>query len=246
MNKKNTFVDLTNQIFGKLLVIKRTEIPENSKYKYNSYWLCQCECGNKKIVTAHSLKSGNTKSCGCLRKKTPHNFKDLSGQRFGKLVILNFSHMQKNRSFWNCICDCGNSYIANGTSLKTKQVKSCGCWHRELFSSKNTEASMNEIFRNYIIKAEKRNVVFELTREDFNIITKQDCYYCGKEPSRIRKNKYNNGNYIYNGIDRIDSSKGYILENCVPCCTQCNIAKNATPQDEFINWIKKVYKHMEL
>ena len=58
--------DLTNKKFGKLLVIKRVE---NNKYG-KSQWLCKCDCGNKKIVSSHCLKSGDTKSCGCLKRNS--------------------------------------------------------------------------------------------------------------------------------------------------------------------------------
>ena len=63
------FNDLTGQKFGKLMVIKRVE---NAKDK-QAQWLCQCECGNTKIVKAISLRKGNTRSCGCLAK--PHGLR---------------------------------------------------------------------------------------------------------------------------------------------------------------------------
>ena len=57
-------VDLTGQKFGRLTVV-RFDHKENGR----KYYLCQCDCGNFKIVNNHSLKSGNTKSCGCLHKE---------------------------------------------------------------------------------------------------------------------------------------------------------------------------------
>ena len=55
--------DLTNQRFGKLIVIERVE---NNK-KGNAQWLCKCDCGNKKIVTGINLRRKHVQSCGCLR-----------------------------------------------------------------------------------------------------------------------------------------------------------------------------------
>ena len=49
-----------------------------------------------------------------------------------------------------------------------------------------------------------------------------------------------------NGIDRIDSSKGYTVENSVPCCKYCNTAKNTMSVDEFLKWIGRVYKFNNL
>ena len=57
-------LDLTGQKFGRLTVIKRVD---NDK-KGDSCWLCKCDCGNYKVVGSNNLKSGNVKSCGCLRE----------------------------------------------------------------------------------------------------------------------------------------------------------------------------------
>lgn len=59
------FEDLTGQRFGKLTVLERAS---NGNHK-QTRWLCRCDCGNERIVQARSLKSGNTKSCGCLQKE---------------------------------------------------------------------------------------------------------------------------------------------------------------------------------
>ena len=57
-------VDLTGQKFGRLTVV-RFDHSQNGR----KYYLCQCDCGNLKTVSSHSLKDGNTKSCGCLHKE---------------------------------------------------------------------------------------------------------------------------------------------------------------------------------
>lgn len=43
----------------------------------------------------------------------------------------------------------------------------------------------------------------------------------------------------YNGIDRVDPTKGYIIDNCVPCCTTCNYMKRILQRDEFLDHVKK-------
>lgn len=57
--------DLSGRNFGRLMVICRTEKPINVKNN-KPYWLCECECGNQKVIKGSDLKSGNTQSCGCL------------------------------------------------------------------------------------------------------------------------------------------------------------------------------------
>jgi len=61
----SVFIDLTGQRFIRLLVIKRVENNEYGK----PCWLCKCDCGNSKIVQGGHLRSGNTQSCGCLKKE---------------------------------------------------------------------------------------------------------------------------------------------------------------------------------
>jgi hypothetical protein len=62
------FIDLTGQRFGKLVVLQRAEKPKGIKGK-EAYWLCQCDCGNQKVVVSYSLKSLNTQSCGCYHRE---------------------------------------------------------------------------------------------------------------------------------------------------------------------------------
>lgn len=52
---------------------------------------------------------------------------DISGQRFGKLVVENFAYTKNNRAYWNCICDCGNRCVKMGKYLRNGDTKSCGC-----------------------------------------------------------------------------------------------------------------------
>lgn len=63
-------IDLTGHQFGKLTVIEKAENLRN-----RSAWKCRCECGNEKIVVTSDLKSGNTKSCGCIQKEFAKNLK---------------------------------------------------------------------------------------------------------------------------------------------------------------------------
>lgn len=57
---------------------------------------------------------------------------DISGQRFGRLVAISFSHRGKDRhSHWMCVCDCGRRTTVAANSLKGSNTKSCGCLQRE-------------------------------------------------------------------------------------------------------------------
>jgi len=60
-------------------------------------------------------------------------FIDLTGQRFGRLVIVSRAKNSKSgRIRWNCVCDCGGTTIASGINLQSGNTKSCGCLRKEM------------------------------------------------------------------------------------------------------------------
>ena len=82
------FENLINKKFGKLIVVKRVE---NNKFN-QAQWLCQCECGNELVINTNSLKSGNTKSCGCLAKNKNTYYTSINST---KLIITSFKYGEK-------------------------------------------------------------------------------------------------------------------------------------------------------
>lgn len=115
--------DLTGQKFGRLTVISRA--PNQGRYVC---WNCECDCGNQTIVRATALTSGRTQSCGCLYKETRPKGKDLIGQRFGKLTVIEKTDLRKDRKIvWKCRCDCGGMTLANTSELQSGLRVSCGC-----------------------------------------------------------------------------------------------------------------------
>lgn len=118
-------IDLTGQIFGKLTVIEKTD----RKSSKNIIWKCRCECGNETEAAGDHLKSGHTKSCGCLRTlKSKENVVNLLGQKFGKLLVIERAGSTPNgKALWKCQCDCGNIVIRSGDNLRNNNTQSCGC-----------------------------------------------------------------------------------------------------------------------
>ncbi len=97
----------------------------------NVYWKCQCECGNIIHATKSSLEKEEVKSCGCYRqelRKKQKGGKDLTNQRFGKLIALYPLTQRYHRQVvWHCKCDCGNEKDIPSNSLLSGDTKSCGC-----------------------------------------------------------------------------------------------------------------------
>lgn len=118
---------LEGQHFGKLIAVK--ELPPATKggnYRYE----CRCDCGNTIIARRGNLTSGNTTSCGCTRKGHTHS-KDLTGQRFGRLVAIKPTGKKSHTNvIWLCQCDCGKQ-VEVSTSNLGKHTYSCGCWLRD-------------------------------------------------------------------------------------------------------------------
>lgn len=106
------------------------------KYVGKAKWLCRCDCGTEKIVNGYNLRHEKTRSCGCLRKETATiigsrkgNIKDLTGQRFGRLTVLEVHDITNRGAHWKCLCDCGNTHIVQSGHLSFGSIKSCGCGH---------------------------------------------------------------------------------------------------------------------
>lgn len=159
-------------------------------------------------------------------------FIDLTGLRFEKLLVIENTFIKNKfgQAYWKCVCDCGKEINVLGTSLKRKNSKSCGCL-RVLIKAKYSpiEASARRAFKNYYLN--DRKIKININFEYFYKASQNKCYYCNALPSNIFKSENssdhykNNGNFIYNGLDRIDSSKGYTEDNLVTCCKYCNKAK---------------------
>lgn len=115
--------DLTGQVFGHWTVLSPAPPDKHGRAK----WLCRCDCGKERIVTADNLRRGASTSCGHGRGGKTR--KDLSGQRFGRLTVLGYARYSTtgNSAIWRCLCDCGRETEVSGSNLKTGHTTSCGC-----------------------------------------------------------------------------------------------------------------------
>ncbi|KKN65322.1 hypothetical protein LCGC14_0483050 [marine sediment metagenome] len=105
------------------------------------------------------------------------------------------------------------------------------------------EAAYNQLYHNNKRSAKLRGHNWNLRKQDFKSLTQMQCYYCGIEPSQIYHNKELNGDYLYNGVDRIDNNLGYIYGNVLPCCKTCNYVKSNQSMREFQAWIDRLVEH---
>ena len=183
---------------------------------------------------------------------------ELTGQRFGRLTVKEFSHVNKNgQAFWLCKCNCGDEKIIRGNALRGGLTKSCGCLQKERFKEAQEKhklpkgvAACNRVLYSHKRAAKLRNIEQDLTDEQIIALHKKNCYYCGAPSSNVysmaKRNGSVNGIYVYNGIDRVDNTKGYTIDNVVPCCADCNYLKKGRPYDEFLNKIKRIHSYLNL
>ncbi len=196
---------------------------------------------------------------------TKHNPVKIN-QKFNRLLTIENLGIQKGITYFKCICDCGNIINMSGNRLNSGHTQSCGCLSTEVKSNrwKKTpgEAAWHRFFQSYKRGAKDRNYEFNLTFDQFKHITQQNCYYTNRPPKRfnpyLNKNNQPYNKYLnkipetverawikVNGIDRKDNSKGYTLDNCVPCASDINWAKRAMNDKEFIQMAYEIVKHRE-
>lgn len=180
------------------------------------------------------------------KKEAMHPKAQLEGKTFGHLtVIKEVPKKLRNKRFgyncvqWKCKCSCGKYRIVTSSMLTKGISKSCGC--QNFVGIIHGNRKYDQELSDYRAKAatikagaRHRKIKFDLTLEHSAKLVSQKCHYCGSEPSEVfRKTKTN-------GIDRIDSSLGYIKNNVVPCCKFCNFAKNDSSHKDFVDWIKRL------
>lgn len=155
---------------------------------------------------------------------------ELQGKRFGKLLVLNFSHRRNHKKIWKCLCDCGNQVYASTSKLGSQNTKSCGCYRKALKRKPLGESAFTQIWYNYKNNCKKygkreKKKEFYLTKKQFRNLILKNCFYCFKAPSNKCITK--SGDYLhYNGLDRLNNDKAYRIDNVVPCCYECNSIKS--------------------
>lgn len=217
--------DLTGQKFGRLTVLRLSNNRGSSK---KLMWVCQCNCGKICEVNGTLMANGSVRSCGCLatevRVQTGRNsrgrkssrFIDLTGQRFGRLKVIERGENGKNgQTRWRCICDCGKETLTAGNKLRSGLAKSCGCLGLEnATKAKITHGQANtplyQLFKWMHNRCELK------TSNTYKWYGAKGITVCDewKEFHTFQKWALDNGYQVGLSIDRLDPTKGYSPENC--------------------------------
>ena len=138
------------------------------------------------------------------------------------------------------------------TCSKDGCVRSKVCWKCSLITRTSPAkrplgaAAAHMVYCQYRLNAKRIDRVFSINEAQFLKITQKPCQYCGAKPVNVGKSQCDSGDFIYNGLDRSDNSKGYTANNIVPCCKKCNRAKSRMTSGEFIELCNQVIKYQRL
>ncbi len=298
-------MDLTGKRFGKLVALKR--INRHS-------WQCQCDCGRVGNISAHKLRKGIQKSCGCLfyfhddregamiqqvynyyskDAKKRNLYFNLNKKQFGRLILascyycgIEWSNQQRDTkkkdsnfilkyngidrvnsqlgyeisNIVSCCRTCNHSKrLLDLYTFKTWIIKVYKYFAEQIpdfelnkkyqysqllnsFKGKVEITTIKSLYAIYRYKAENRrnkSIPFKISLSLFRYLILQPCFYCNKK--WYSQSIYRGFVLTYNGIDRVDNSRGYTWDNTITCCGTCNNAKEQMTIETFRRWIKRVY-----
>lgn len=128
----------------------------------------------------------------------------------------------------------------NSQYSKTMETICSNCANSRMKGENNSQYKHGcNRYSEYRHNSKRRGIEFNLTSDEFKKIISQECHYCGG--FSIDYNPQSRGN----GIDRKDNNIGYVIDNCLPCCSKCNFIKNSMPYSEFIKYIKRIYNKIQ-
>lgn len=174
------------------------------------------------------------------------------GDRFGLLTVVRDLGTDNRYGTYarraECRCDCGALHTAWVSHLRAGTVRSCGCLKqgRRQSALPRGEAALRTVLRSYKANAKNRRIAFDLSEDRMRTLLGQNCSYCGCTPSTVARTRSGYGEFVYNGVDRVNNDLGYVEGNVVPCCNQCNIAKQGLSAPEFLEWARRVVHHAAL
>ena len=133
--KGKNLIDLTGKKFGRWTVLYKADSITEPSGRQVTMWHCRCICGTEKDIRSHSLISGTTLSCGCLKIERNCINRDLCDQQFGRWTVLYkvpvVHKYNRDIRMWHCKCICGTEKDVSEASLINGKSKSCGCYRKE-------------------------------------------------------------------------------------------------------------------
>ena len=139
---------------------------------------------------------------------------DLTGQRFGRLVVIERAENKGEKVRWLCQCDCGNTVLVATNGLRNGGTKSCGCLHKELFTHKSHNGTKTRLYR---IWCGMKNRCYNKKVKSYDKYGGSGITVCAEwlhDFGAFQEWALSHGYADNLSIDRIDNEKGYSSDNC--------------------------------
>lgn len=239
----------------------RNFINKQEVQNYIEQGLCSMQIAKKMNRSDQTIRTF-VKRNNLKPKRAQNPFKNKVNEKYGKLLVIeNIIPSQgehvNNGGLWKCLCDCGNTIEINGVLLgrAEKDRKSCGCLAKKSANlrRKYQETTINIRYCHHERNGKQGNRG-TLNRQDWESIVFLPCHYCGKidvhtaleekgyrdKIDTITKEEQERYSVKINGVDRIDSTKGYEKDNCISCCKMCNWMKLDYLPEEFLKHVEEI------
>lgn len=194
---------------------------------------CSATCV-KKYLTKHDIPVFN-------------RLYDILNKRFGKLIVIKrLPNKNTRQSRWLCQCDCGNQKEIHGYFLVRGATKSCGCYKKQTANFLGFNNLSGKYWGRIKRKALERNLTFNINIEDaWNIFEKQKnkCALSGL-PIFLSRNISLKKQTA--SLDRIDSTKGYELNNIQWVHVDINKLKNNFPEEKLFFLCNQIVKNQNI
>lgn len=209
--------DLTGKHIGRLQIIKR--MPNGYNGKHQVQYLCICDCGKEVVKSYNSIVRTQYPSCGCYAKEiiSKKVKKDISWQRFGKLIAL-YPVQSEGESRWFCRCDCGNTVCVTIGALSSGNTKSCGCevsygeyLVSKILTKNNIRYTRQKSFSDCIFPQTQRKLRFDFWVDNSYIIE-----FDGRQHFYFTNEEWNTRDNYISTIEHDKYKNEYCMEHNIP------------------------------
>ena len=215
--------DLKGLKFGRLTVLEKAESQKTPNGTVRTMWKCQCDCGNIVYRSQQNLRNVKHPSCGCWKNEltSERRLEDLTGQRFGRLTVIERAETTNVSTRWKCICDCGNECTVIAQNLKRGHTISCGCYREEVRPLQQFKHGYRHT-RIYNIYGKIKDRCYNRNNPNYSRYGGRGITMCDEwlnDPKAFCEWAYAHGykedaSYGECTIDRRDNNKEYSPENC--------------------------------